>query len=152
MRLPLLVLPLLLALSVPAFAGEQPKELVGMWQVILPEAFQAQIAEMEKALEANPEDEMAKSMIAGMQEAAKMKMEFTADGRAIAYMGAETETAKWSAVSAGTATWTVTTVDTKGVTEDVKAVVEKDVLSISDKSEDPPLQFERLPAEPAKKK
>jgi len=43
MRIPLLVLAFLLALSVPSFAGDQPKEIVGMWQVVLPAEFQAQI-------------------------------------------------------------------------------------------------------------
>ena len=144
MRLPLLVLTLLLALSMPAFAGDQPKELVGTWQVILPAQFQVQLAQMEEALKANPEDARAKAMIEGMKKASEMKMEFTVDGRAIAHMGPDTEEAKWSAVSAGAGTWTLTTIDAKGTSEDVKAVVDKDVLTISDESQDEPLQFTRV--------
>ena len=152
MRIPLLVLAFLLALSLPSFAGDQPKEIVGMWQVVLPAEFQAQIDEMEKTLQAKPDDEMAKAMIEGMKQAAEMKMEFTADGRAIAHMGEQTEEASWTAVAAGTNTWTLTTVDKAGTKEDVKAVIEKDVLSISDESEDPPLQFTRLASKATKKK
>ncbi len=144
MRLPLLVLAFLLALSVPAFAGDQPKELVGMWQVVLPDMFKAQITEMEQTLKEKPDDEMAKAMIEGMKKAAEMKMEFTADGRAIAHMGEESEEAQWTAVTAGANTWTLTTVDKAGTKEDVKAVLEGDLLSISDDSGDPPLQFTRV--------
>lgn len=148
---PLLLLLALVLLAVPAHAGDQqPKELVGTWQVVLPAQFKAQLDEAEKALKATPDDEMAKAMVAGMRQAAEMKMEFTADGRAIAHMGAETEEAKWSAVSTGAGTWTLTTVDKAGTNEDVKAVIKGNVLSISDDSPDPPLEFTRVEA-PAKK-
>lgn len=151
MRLSLLVLSLVLALSLPAVAGDQPKELVGTWQVVLPELFKTQIAEMERAVEANPDDERAKAMIEGMKKASEMKMEFTADGRVIAHMGPDTDEAKWSAVPAGTNTWTLNTVDAKGISEDVKASIEGDVLTISDDTQDEPLQFTRVTAAPARK-
>lgn len=151
MRIPLLVLTLLLALSLPAFAGDQPKELVGTWQVVLPDQFKAQLAEMEKAAAANPDDDMAKQMVEGMKQAAEMKMEFTADGRAIAHMGPESEEAKWTATSTGKGTWSLSTVDKNGTEETVKATITGDLLSISDDTPDPPLEFTRVKATPAKK-
>ena len=146
MRIPLLVLSLVLALSLPALAGDQPKELVGMWQVVLPDAFKAQLDEMKTTLEANPDDEMAKAAVAGMNQAAEMKMEFTADGRVIAHMGAETEEAKWSAKSTGKGIFALSTIDTAGTEETVKAVITGDTLTISDDTDDPPLAFTRVAA------
>ena len=93
----LLLFTLLLALALPAFAGDQPKEFLGAWAIVPPPEMAAQIAQAEKAVEANPDDELASAMLDMMKAIGSMEMVFTKESIVMRALGEEKEKATWSA-------------------------------------------------------
>jgi len=138
----LLVLSLLLAFSVPALAADQPKEFMGAWQIVAPPEMAAQIAEAEKAVKANPEDEMAKAMLEMMKAIGSMEMVFSAESIVMRAMGEEKEKATWSATKNADGSYTLTVKETDGKDSPARATIEGDILTISEEGSEP-LQFKK---------
>ncbi len=67
------LIALLLLLPTLALAGG-PKEIQGKWQISLSAEEQAQVADIQKAAEANPEDGLSKAMLKAILAASEAKL------------------------------------------------------------------------------
>lgn len=142
-RLPaLLLFTLLMALALPALAGDQPKEFMGAWTIVAPPEMAAQIAEAEKAVKANPDDEMAKAMLEMMQVVSSMEMVFSKESIVMRAMGEEKEKATWTATKNNDGSWTLVVKETDGKDSPARATIEGDILTISEEGTQP-LQFKK---------
>lgn len=140
-----LLLTFLATFALPAWAaGEKPKDFIGTWAFDTPAEMKAQIAEAEKALKANPDDEMSKAMLEMMKVLTTMEMVFSDKGVEMK-VGGETkeESADWWATKNADGTWVITVKDKDGKEDPATAKIEGDTLTIISKEGEPPMTFTR---------
>jgi len=141
----LLLFTFLATFALPAFAaGEKPKEFIGTWGFETPAEMKAQIAEAEKALKANPEDELSKAMLEMMKVLTTMEMVFSDTGVEMK-VGGETkeESQDWWATKNADGSYVITVKDKEGKEDPATAKIEGDKLTIMSGEGEPPMVFNR---------
>lgn len=141
------LIALLLLLPTLALAG--PKEIQGTWKMQLSAEEQAQVNELIKQAEANPEDGMAKAMLKALLAATEAEMEIKDDSINFTVMG-ETDVTKYtSATVAGG--WELSTTNPQGEKQTIKTSITADGLLQMTDAEGKAMNWKRVQAAPAAK-